>query len=195
EGHYANAGFTDGMTTKGRHGDDGLIIGRKTMQPLYDFLAADRSRTFLVWYAPMLPHEPHDPPERLLKRYAIEGRNSKLAKYYAMCEWFDETRGELRKYLDDHSLRDNTLFVCVVDNGWIQETGEVRTTRGWFAPKSKLSPYDGGLRTPVMLRWPGHSKPGRSAALVSTIDLAPTMLASCGVRVPAELPGLSLLDV
>src|SRR5437763_2427680 len=36
EGHYANAGFTDGMTTKGRHGDDGLIIGRQTMKPIYD---------------------------------------------------------------------------------------------------------------------------------------------------------------
>src|SRR5688572_10067919 len=69
EGHYKNAGFTDGMTTRGRHGDEGLVIGRQTMKPIYDFIAADPSKPFFVWYAPMLPHEPHNPPERLLKKY------------------------------------------------------------------------------------------------------------------------------
>ncbi|MFN4258727.1 MAG: sulfatase [Gemmataceae bacterium] len=195
EGHYANAGFTDGMTVKGRHGDDGLIIGRKTMQPIYDFIEADPIKPFFLWYAPMMPHEPHNPPERLLKKYAVEGRNLKLAKYYAMCEWFDETVGDLMGYLDRKKLRDNTLVIFVVDNGWIQETGEVRTTRGWFAPKSKLSPYDGGLRTPILLRWPGHTKAGRYNDLVSTIDLAPTILTACNVPVPKEMPGMSLLGV
>lgn len=195
EGHHSNAGFTAGMTTKGRHGDEGLVIGRQTMQPIYDFLDADRKTPFFLWYAPMLPHEPHNPPQRLLQKYAVEGRNPKLAKYYAMCEWFDETCGELMAALDKRGLRDNTLVVFVVDNGWIQETGAVRTTRGWFAPKSKLSPYDGGLRTPVMLRWPGHTRAGTYPDLVSTIDIAPTILAACGVQPPAGLPGLSLLDV
>ena len=195
EGHYANAGFTHGMTTKGRHGDAGLVIGRQTMKPVYDFIEAGREKPFFLWYAPMMPHEPHNPPERILKKYAVGGRNPKLAKYYAMCEWFDETCGELLGYLDRKGLRDNTLVVFVVDNGWIQETGGVRTTRGWFAPKSKLSPYDGGVRTPVLLRWPGHTRAGRYDDLVSTIDLAPTILTACGVKPPAEMPGLSLLDV
>ncbi len=194
EGHYANAGFTHGMTTKGRHGDDGLVIGRRTMQPIYDFADAAGDKPFFVWYAPMMPHEPHTPPERLLKKYAVEGRNLKLARYYAMCEWFDETCGELMAYLDRKKLKDNTLVVFVVDNGWIQETGPRRTTRGWFAPKSKLSPYDGGLRTPVLLRWPGRVKPGRYDDLVSTVDVVPTLLTACGVKPPAAMPGLSLLD-
>jgi uncharacterized sulfatase len=194
EGHYSNAGFTDGMTTKGRHGDEGLVIGRKTMQPICDFIDSCQGQPFFLWYAPMMPHEPHNPPERLLTKYAVAGRNLKLAKYYAMIEWFDETCGELLGYLDKKGLRDNTLVVFVIDNGWIQETGEVRTTRGWFAPKSKLSPYDGGLRTPILLRWPGRTKPGRYDDLVSTIDLAPTILTACGVQPPQEMPGLSLLD-
>lgn len=194
EGHFSNAGFTDGMTTKGRHGEEGLVIGRQTMQPIFDFIAAAPEKPFFVWYAPMLPHEPHNPPERLLQKYAVAGRNAKLAKYYAMCEWFDETCGTLLDYLDRHNLRDNTLVVFVIDNGWIQETGEVRTTRGNFAPKSKLSPYDGGLRTPVMLRWPGHTKAGRYGDLVSTIDIAPTILNACAVISPKEMPGLSLLS-
>lgn len=195
EGHFSNAGFTQGMTTKGRHGDEGLIIGRQTLKPIYDFIEAGRDKPFFIWYAPMMPHEPHTPPERILKKYAVEGRNDRLAKYFAMCEWFDETCGHLLDYLDQNKLRENTLVVFVIDNGWIQETGAVRTTRGWFAPKSKMSPYDGGLRTPVMIRWPGHSKAGRYADLVSTIDLAPTILSACSVKPPAEMPGLSLLDV
>jgi uncharacterized sulfatase len=195
EGHFSNAGFTHGMTTKGRHGEEGLVIGRKTLQPIYDFLEQqDKDKPFFLWYAPMMPHEPHNPPERLLKKYAVEGRNIKVARYWAMCEWFDETCGELLDYLDKKGLRDNTLVVFVIDNGWIQETGDTKTTRGWFAPKSKLSPYDGGLRTPVMLRWPGRTKAGRYDDLVSTIDLAPTILTACGVKPPKEMPGLSLLD-
>lgn len=195
EGHYLNAGFTHGMTTKGRHGEAGLAIGRKTMRPIYDFLDGRKGKPFFLWYAPMMPHEPHDPPARLLKKYAVPGRPVKLAKYYAMCEWFDETVGELLAHLDKKGLRANTLVVFVVDNGWVQETGEKKTTRGWFAPKSKLSPYDGGVRTPILLRWPGRTKVGRYNDLVSTIDLAPTILTACRVRVPVELPGVNLLNV
>jgi uncharacterized sulfatase len=195
EGHFSNAGFTDGMTTRGRHGEDGLVIGRRTMKPVYDFIGRSGDKPWFVWYAPMMPHEPHDPPARLLEKYKAPGRPLKLAEYYAMCEWFDETCGRLLAYLDEHGLRDNTLVVFVVDNGWIQETGKDRTTRGQYAPKSKMSPYDGGLRTPVMLRWPGHTKPGRHDDLVSTIDVAPTVLAAAGLKQPPAMPGLNLLDV
>jgi uncharacterized sulfatase len=196
EGHFSNAGFTHGMTTRGRHGEEGLVIGRQTMQPIFDFIASARrdNKPFFVWYAPMLPHEPHNPPKRRLEKYVAPGRPEKLAKYYAMCEWFDETCGQLLDHLDQSGLRDDTLVVFVVDNGWIQETGEVRTTRGWFAPKSKLSPYDGGLRTPVMLRWPGRTKAGRYDDLVSTVDIAPTVLGAAGVNPPAEMPGLDLMS-
>lgn len=194
EGHYENAGFTAGMTVKGRHGDDGLVIGRQTMKPIYDFIEADQQKPFFIWYAPMMPHTPHNPPERLLKKYLVDGRNERLAKYYAMCEWFDETCGELLGYLDQKGLRDKTLVVFVVDNGWVQDTGPgPQTSRG--GARGKLSPYDGGLRTPVLFRWPGHTKAGRYHDLVSTIDLAPTILEAAGVKVPRELPGLSLLEI
>jgi uncharacterized sulfatase len=195
EGHYSNAGFTSGMTTKGRHGEEGLVIGRKSMKPIYDFIDASKGGPFFVWYAPMMPHEPHNPPQRLLKKYAVEGRNLKLARYYAMCEWFDETVGDLLDYLDRKKLSDNTLVLFVVDNGWIQETGAKRTTRGWFAPRSKMSPYDGGLRTPLMIRWPGKVKPALHNDLVSTVDVVPTVLQAAGVKKRPEMTGLSLLAV
>ena len=194
EGHYSNGGFTHGLSDKGRHGDAGLVIGRQTLQPIYDFIEAGGEQPFFVWYAPMMPHEPHTPPERILRKYLVEGHNEKLARYWAMCEWFDETCGALLGWLDKKDLRRNTLVAFVVDNGWIQETGPSQTTRGWFAPKSKLSPYDGGVRTPILLRWPGLVKPGRYGDLVSSIDLAPTFLSACGLKPDERMPGLNLLD-
>ncbi len=195
EGHYSNGGFTHGMTTKGRHGEEGLTIGREGLQPIYNFIEKDRGDSpFFVWYAPFLPHNPHNPPEKYLKKYAVEGRNLKLAKYWAMCEWFDNTCGELLDYLDENNLSENTIVAFVVDNGWIQETGDTKTTRGWFAPKSKLSPYDGGLRTPIMIKWPGRIQPKQYKDLVSSIDLMPTLLSAVGMEAPANRPGINLLS-
>ena len=63
QGDYKHGGFTHGMTKGGRHGDAGLDIGRKTMQPIYDFIgeAKQAQKPFFVWYAPMMPHDPHTP--------------------------------------------------------------------------------------------------------------------------------------
>jgi uncharacterized sulfatase len=194
EGHFSNGGFTDGMTLTGRHGGEGLVIGRKTMQPVYDFIEAGRGKPFFVWYAPMMPHLPHDPPERILAKYRADGRDIRQAKYWAMCEWFDETCGELLGWLDRKGLAENTLVVFVIDNGWVQATGAPKPD-DQFTTRSKNTPYDAGVRTPVILRWPGHVKPGRHDGLVSTVDLAPTILSACGVAVPEKMPGLSLLDV
>jgi uncharacterized sulfatase len=196
EGPFENGGFTHGMTKTGRHGEEGLVIGRQTMQPIYDFITESKGRgqPFFVWYAPMMPHQPHNPPQLILKKYEAPGRDVRQAKYWAMCEWFDETCGELLKWLDDHKLTDNTLVVYVVDNGWIQSTGPVKQGEQ-FLTRSKNTPYDAGVRTPVILRCPGRIKPGRHDGLVSTIDLAPTILAACGLKPPEKMSGVNLIDV
>jgi uncharacterized sulfatase len=187
------------MTTEGRHGGPGLTIGRDTMEPIREFIAGASGKPFFIWYAPLMPHTPHNPPERILNRYGVEGRHQWVANYFAMVEWFDETCGELLGMLDDQGLRDNTLVVFLVDNGWIQVTEPMkhpsvaRNVR--FHPKSKASPYDGGLRTPIMLRWPGRVKPGRYYDLVSTLDLAPTILSALGLEPAERMQGLNLLDV
>lgn len=195
EGHHESGGFTEGMTVKGRHGDDGLVIGRETMKPIYDFLEAGKGEPFFLWYAPMIPHMPHNPPARLLKHYKDGKIDANFAKYYAMCEWLDETAGELLDYLDKKGLAENTIVVFLADNGWVQNpVGEpANGARG--APRGKLSQYDGGLRTPILIRWPGHIKAERRAELVSSIDLAPTLLAAAGVKADPRMTGLNLLDV
>ena len=195
EGSFAHGGFTHGMTRGfpkpgGRHGDDGLKIGRQGLKPIEEFvdMAVEEKKPFFLWYAPFLPHTPHNPPKRLLEKYMQEGRPLPMARYYAMCEWFDETCGQLIGYLDKKGVRDNTLIVYVTDNGWIQNPNG-----NHFAPRSKLTPYEGGVRTPIMFSWPGKLKPSKREELVSSIDLVPTILAAAGAKAPEDLPGLNLL--
>lgn len=187
---FSRGGFTHGMTKGQRHGDEGLEIGRKTMQPIYDFMAdaQKQAKPFFVWYAPMMPHDPHTPPERLLAKYLDKAPSPQVAKYWAMVEWFDETCGQLLDHLDEKGLSKDTIVVYVTDNGWITnpETGR-------FAPRSKQSPYDGGLRTPLMIRWPGHVNPQQSQRVVSSLDIAPTLLAATGNERSPDMPGIDLL--
>jgi arylsulfatase A-like enzyme len=194
--NFRRGGFTHGMThgdekKGGRHGDAGLKIGREGMQAVYDFIdhAGKEEKPFFIWYAPFLPHDPHTPPERLLEKYRDKTPSIHVARYWAMVEWFDETCGELLDYLKKNGLEQNTLVAYVSDNGWIQDPNSTR-----FAPRSKQSQYDGGLRTPIMIRWPGKVQPRTSFELASSIDLAPTLLRAAGIEPPEMLPGLNLLD-
>jgi len=194
-GHHSRGGFTHGMThgdpkRGGRHGDAGLAIGRQGMQPIYDFLDAAGTKPFFVWYAPFLPHSPHNPPKRLLEKYRDKTPSIHVARYWAMCEWFDETVGQLLDYLDKKKLAENTLVLYVCDNGWIQNPNASR-----YAPRSKRTRFEGGVRTPIMVRWPGRVTPRRDDETVaSSIDLAPTILAACGLKPTPEMQGVNLLD-
>ena len=138
EGSFADGGFSHGMThgdpaRRGRHGDEGLKIGRQGLAPITEFIdeALAAEDPFFLWYAPLLPHRPHNPPERLLEDYLKLGMPEPIATYRAMCTWFDETCGALLGYLDEKDLTDDTLVVLVTDNGWLQ----MPDTSG-FAPRS-----------------------------------------------------------
>jgi arylsulfatase A-like enzyme len=191
QGNFRRGGFDEGMTKGQRHGDEGLAIGRTTMKPIEDFVRRCRGdgKPFFVWYAPLLPHAPHDPPQDLVEHYSARTDSVHVARYWGNVERFDQSVGDLLDFLDAENLSADTLVVYVTDNGWIQRTDAPK-----FAPRSKLSPYDGGLRTPIMLRQPGRIQPATSESLASSLDILPTVLAACGVPAPAELPGVNLLD-
>ena len=176
----------------GRHGDDGLKISRKGIQPIKDFLDESKksNKPFFIWHAPFLPHTPHNPPKALHDKYRLKEPNEFVSRYYAMVDWFDQTCGELLAEIEDRELRENTIVIYITDNGWIQDSKS-----GRFAPLSKQDPHEGGIRTPVMVRWPGRVTPKMDkTTLVSAIDVAPTILKCCGVTVPDSMPGLDLRD-
>jgi arylsulfatase A-like enzyme len=205
EGSFRDGGFTHGMThgdpkRGGRHGDAGLVIGREGLKPISDFLdlAVTEKKPFLLWYAPFLPHTPHNPPRRLLDKYSAPGRPADVARYFAMCEWFDETCGDLLGQLDRRGLRENTLVIYLCDNGWAATSTNAAdpNQKLWkgYALRSKSSPYETGIRTPILLSWPGRIEPGRSQDLAHAIDLFPTIAAATGIAAPKDLPGIDLLD-
>ena len=196
EGDSCRCGFTEGMThgdpaRGGRHGDEGLTIGRRGLQPVFEFLEKARQgdKPFFLWYAPMMPHSPHNPPDRLLKKYDGKTKSIHVGRYWAMCEWFDETVGALLAELERNGQSSNTIVVYLHDNGWIQDPDSPA-----YAPRSKQSPYDGGLRTPIIIRWPNVVKPERSMALASSIDVAPTLLRAAGLSPSPGMTGVDLLD-
>jgi len=196
-GNYANGGFDYGMThgdpeRGGRHGDYGLEIGRKGMDTLNSYidLALEKKKPFFMWYAPFLPHSPHNPPDSLLQKYIPKAPTEQIAKYWAMCEWFDITCGQLADYIEEKGQTENTLFVYVCDNGWVQNEDNPR-----YNPISKQSPYDYGMRTPIMFKWKGKITPKLDErSLVSSLDMIPTVLDLLGMAIPEELDGINVLN-
>lgn len=202
EGSHSDGGFTHGMMPKpARHGNSlSLAIGRDGLQPIIDFVdhATTEKKPFFVWYAPFLPHTPHNPPDRLLKKYRIPGRAEDAAKYYAMCEWFDETCGSLLAHLESKDLINNTVILYICDNGWLPVSANSNDPhqKNWkdYALRSKGSPFDNGIRTPILISWPGTITPARSPELAHAIDFFPTIAAITGFKPPENLPGINLLD-
>ena len=199
EGAPQRAGFAQAMTRGfpqpgGRHGDDGLKVGREGLEPVFGFIdhALAEKKPFFLWYAPMMPHTPHTPPDRLFQKYKAKGiASDHVARYYAMVEWFDESCGQLMDRIEQKGQMDNTLFVYVADNGWIQDPDSPG-----YAPRSKQSANEGGTRQPILFSWKGVIQAGqRGEQLCSSIDIVPTALAAAGVEIPANLPGLNLLPV
>ena len=189
-------GFTQGMTTGkkedgGRHGDKGLSIGRKTLQPIKDFISEESEQPWFVWYGVFLPHTPHNPPKELLDKYLAKTDNPNIAAYWACCEWLDQTIGELMTFLEESGQLENTIIVYTCDNGWIQDPNFKRR----FAPRSKRTAYEGGIRTPIIFSWKDEILPRKDTYnLASNLDIWPTTAALCGLSQPKDLSGINLTN-
>jgi arylsulfatase A-like enzyme len=191
EGGYADAGFSAGMMTSPR--DDDEVLARRTLQPVFDFLERRRDGPFFLWFAPKLPHVPHDPPQRFRDVYADVALPAGTLLYYANVTRFDAAVGELLDRLDALGLRERTLVVYLADNGWLG--GPVEGPYLWSLgrPRGKDSLYDGGFRTPLVLCWPGHVPAGAvREELVSSLDVFPTLLDYAGAPPVSGLLGRSL---
>lgn len=107
--------------------------------------------------------------------------------YLACIASVDESVGRLLKYLDDEGLAENTIVVYSSDQGFY--LGE----HGWF---DKRWIFEESLRTPLLVRWPGKTKPGSSNKdIVSNIDFASTFLEAAGLPVPGDIQGRSLVPI
>lgn len=181
-----------------------LIMGRAA-----EFLRADHGGPFFCYLAITLPHAAMEAPEAARaphrKRFArFESRvgeyagvrvQNPVASFAAMVGRVDELVGEVTAILEERGLAEETLVVFTSDNGPHREGGhdpEFFDSNGPFRG-FKRDLYEGGIRVPTIVAWPGSVPAGATSDLASAgWDWLPTIGDVAGVDVPAWLDGVSL---
>jgi arylsulfatase A len=144
-----------------------------------------------LWW--LVPHTPYEPaPEPHWSNTRAEGISDDQHRFRSMVAHMDARVGMVLDKLEEMGIADNTLILFTSDNGAAWE-GDIGDLRG-----GKTDLHEGGIRVPMLARWPGHIPAGTSTdSLANTIDMLPTFCDAAGVTVPADLPvdGISLLPV
>ncbi len=159
-----------------------------------EFITAQRDRPFFCYLAHHAIHTPlQGRPETRAKFQAKAPGTQHDDPLYAACTYdLDASVGQLLDHLRELGLEDNTLVVFTSDNGATQQSPQepLRGSKGGY--------YEGGIREPFLVRWPGVVKPGSTSDVpVINLDLYPTFLAAAGAPVPEGkvLDGESLLPL
>ncbi len=194
EGDARVMGFTHGTVSVTFAGFSGFV--RHGQHELFRFIDEqhEAGRPMFIWWAPLLPHTPHDPPPRYYDRFAereipippyYTGDPAPyvetLRKFYAMGSWFDAGVAELIDKLEQSGELENTLFLFFVDNGYA------------YGLPSKNTPTEKGLRTPMIASWPGRVPAGKRVdGLAYALDLYATVLDYAGIDPPRDIASRSL---
>ena len=153
-----------------------------------------KDKPFFLWAAHSDPHrgyqknaitEPHTAEQVAVPPYLPDTPEVRadLALYYDEVSRFDAHIGQVLAELDRQKLADNTLVLVISDNG-----------RPF--PYCKTMVHVPGVRTPFIMRWPGNIAPGCvSGSVVSTLDIAPTVLALAGLKALPSFQGVSLVPL
>jgi len=169
----------------------------------------EQKRPFFAYIPTNAPHDPlNDIPQKLYEQYKTmdlspaalprggdkpdEKYLDRLARVFAMISNIDENVGKLMARLDKLGVANDTILIFLTDNG--------PAGRRYVGPfrGTKADVHDGGIRTPLMVRWPAKLKPGHTSDRISAhIDIMPTLLESCGAPVPqgVKLDGRSILPL
>jgi len=163
------------------------------------FIQQNAGRPFFIDVAYNAPHWPYQPPDRPSvardnARHLMPGdtATSTRADYVAMVERVDRGVGEIMAALERLGLARNTLVIFTNDNG-----GEWLANNGPFFNR-KWTVWEGGIRVPMIARWPGRIPPRRvSSQMGITMDLTASVLAAAGATIPPEarLEGMNLLPI
>lgn len=154
-----------------------------------DFIERNRKGPFFAYLSTNAPHAPLHVDDRYVAPYRAMGLDEPMAKVYGMVANLDENIGRVFAKLDELGLAENTIVIFMTDNG----PASSRYNAGMRGKKGEV--YEGGIRVPCFVRWPGRLEAGKDIArLAAHIDVAPTLLDLCGVHVPPEVrfDGMSL---
>jgi arylsulfatase A-like enzyme len=163
------------------------------------FLASNHDKPFFLYLAHYAVHIPLRAKAEMTARYKPGPAGQQGNPIYAaMIESLDESVGRILKKLDDLKLTGRTIVVFTSDNGGLCVREGPNTPPTINAPlrEGKGYLYEGGLRVPLLVSWPGVTRPGGvSAAPVCGMDLFPTLLAACGVKSEDKVDGISLVPL
>jgi arylsulfatase A-like enzyme len=166
-----------------------------------EFLRQSKGAPFFLVVSMGPPHDPYAAPEKYMKQYdparlkmrpnwveGVPGAGRKeIAAYNAAITAVDDQVGRLLKALDDLGRADDTIVLVTSDHG---------DMLGSHGQRLKRKPWEESIRVPGIVRYPSKIKPGRTSdALASHVDIAPTLLALCGLPVPKEMQGTDLSEL
>lgn len=143
----------------------------------------EADQPFLAYIATNAPHGPMHSPEEFSAPYAEHDVN--LSNFFGMIANIDQNVGDLRRFLREEGLEQNTIFIFTTDNG--SSSGWKTFNAGMRAGKG--SEYDGGHRVPFFLHWPaGGMHNGRDIqSITGHVDIVPTLIDLCEIAAPANV--------
>lgn len=166
------------------------------------FIEANKNRPFYLNLAHYAVHIPLKAKQALVDKYKSDGKvgTQTNAIYAAMVESVDDSVGRILKKLEDLKLTENTLVIFTSDNGGLSVIEGPNTPATINAPlrDGKGYLYEGGIRVPWIIKWPGMTKAGAVVSnVVSSVDFFPTILEATGTPVPKEAKpdGVSLVGL
>lgn len=149
--------------------------------------ARQYNQPFYLYMSQYAVHVPIDKDKRFYQKYLDKGLPPKDAAYASLVEGMDKSLGDLMDYLEKYNLTDNTIILFMSDNGGLAAEPDWRdgTPHTQNAPlnSGKGSAYEGGIREPMIVSWPGKVKPQtRCDKYVIIEDFYPTILEMAGIR-------------
>ena len=163
------------------------------------YLKSKPSKPFFLHVNLHWPHIPLKPyPETKAKYEKLLSGTKYNPDYAAIIEQIDTVTGEILEALDATGKADNTVVIFLSDNGgFLGFSEEDRVAFNEPMRDGKASLYEGGIRVPMIVRWPGHIKPGSRTdqVTIAHLDLYPTQLELAGISLEGrELDGISFVD-
>lgn len=157
-----------------------------------EFIRVEDEQPFFIYLPPNVPHGPLEVSEDYSEPFVANGADPDVAKIYGMLKNLDENFGRLIAEIDAQGLREKTLIIFMTDNG--PTSG--RYNAGMRGAKGSV--YEGGIRVPFYVRWPGNLEAGkRIDRIAAHIDVLPTLAEIAGAKLPGDrvLDGRSLLPL
>ncbi|MGH7136496.1 MAG: sulfatase [Pirellulales bacterium] len=171
-------------------GPEGEYLTDREVDEACRFIEEQGDKPFFLYLARYCVHTPLQAKQPLIEHYRQKvkpGMRQTNATYAAMIHSLDESVGRLTAKLDEFGLTDRTVICFTSDNGGLIGGGRQHVTSNVPLRAGKGSVYEGGVRVPLIVRWPGVTTPGStSSEAVIGIDYFPTLLEIAGVPIATD---------